>query len=37
MNLTHVESYSQKVILGLVILGAVLLDRLKQRGVRRRG
>jgi len=37
MNLTHVESYSQKVILGLVILGAVLLDRLKQRGVGRRG
>jgi ribose transport system permease protein len=32
MNLTHVESYSQKVVLGLVILGAVLLDRLKQRG-----
>jgi ribose transport system permease protein len=37
MNLTHVESYSQKVVLGLVILGAVLLDRLKQRGVGRRG
>jgi ribose transport system permease protein len=31
MNLTGVESYTQKVILGLVILGAVLLDRLKQR------
>jgi len=31
MNLTHVESYSQKVVLGLVILGAVLLDRLRQR------
>lgn len=30
MNLTNVESYTQKVILGLVILGAVLLDRLKQ-------
>jgi ribose transport system permease protein len=37
MNLTHVESYTQKVILGLVILGAVLLDRLKQHGTRRRG
>jgi ribose transport system permease protein len=35
MNLTHVESYTQKVVLGLVILGAVLLDRLKQRGVAR--
>ncbi|HVP07162.1 MAG TPA: ABC transporter permease [Candidatus Acidoferrum sp.] len=34
MNLTNVESYTQKVILGLVILGAVLLDRLKQRGFR---
>jgi ribose transport system permease protein len=31
MNLTNVESYTQKVVLGLVILGAVLLDRLKQR------
>lgn len=31
MNLTHVESYSQKVVLGLVILLAVLLDQLKQR------
>lgn len=29
MNLTGVESYSQKVVLGLVILGAVLLDMLK--------
>ena len=36
MNLTQVESYTHKVVLGLVILGAVLLDRLKQRGVRRR-
>jgi ribose/xylose/arabinose/galactoside ABC-type transport system permease subunit len=26
MNLTGVESYTQKVVLGLVILGAVLLD-----------
>ncbi len=33
MNLTNVESYTQKVVLGLVILGAVLLDRLKHRGL----
>ncbi len=32
MNLTGVESYTQKVVLGLVILGAVLLDTLKKRG-----
>ena len=32
MNLTDVESYTQKVVLGLVILGAVLLDRLRHRG-----
>jgi ribose transport system permease protein len=32
MNLTGVESYTQKVVLGLVILGAVLLDRMKHRG-----
>jgi ribose transport system permease protein len=31
MNLTNVESYTQKVVLGLVILGAVLLDRVKRR------
>jgi ribose transport system permease protein len=31
MNLTNVESYTQKVVLGLVILGAVLLDLLKRR------
>ncbi len=31
MNLTNVESYSQRVVLGLVILGAVLLDMLKKR------
>jgi len=37
MNLTNVESYTQKVVLGLVILGAVLLDRLKHRGWWRRG
>ncbi len=34
MNLTGVESYTQKVVLGLVILGAVLLDMLKKRGWR---
>ncbi|MHC4202615.1 MAG: ABC transporter permease, partial [Planctomycetota bacterium] len=32
MNLTGVESYTQNVVLGLVILGAVLLDMLKKRG-----
>jgi ribose transport system permease protein len=31
MNLTNVESYTQKVVLGLVILGAVLLDRWRRR------
>lgn len=31
MNLTDVESYTQKVVLGLVILGAVMLDRVRQR------
>jgi len=31
MNLTNVESYTQKVVLGLVILGAVLLDQSRQR------
>ena len=31
MNLTGVESYTQKVVLGAVILGAVLLDLLKKR------
>ncbi len=34
MNLTGVESYRQKVVLGLVILGAVLLDMLKKRNWR---
>lgn len=29
MNLTGLESYTQKIVLGLVILGAVLIDRLK--------
>ncbi|HBC45913.1 MAG TPA: sugar-transporting ATPase [candidate division Zixibacteria bacterium] len=33
MNLTNVETYTQKIVLGLVILGAVLLDRLKQMGM----
>ena len=32
MNLTNVESYTQKVVLGLVILGAVLVDTMKKRG-----
>ena len=32
MNLTGVESYTQKVVLGLVILGAVLFDRIKRQG-----
>jgi len=34
MNLTNVESYTQKVVLGLVILGAVLLDMLRKQGWR---
>ncbi|MBM3821586.1 MAG: ABC transporter permease [Verrucomicrobia bacterium] len=29
MNLTNVESYTQKVVLGLVILSAVLLDKIR--------
>ncbi len=33
MNLTNVESYTQKVVLGLVILGAVLLDTWRARRV----
>ena len=32
MNLTGVESYTQKVVLGLIILSAVLLDMVKKRG-----
>ena len=31
-NLTNVKSYTQKVVLGLVILSAVLLDRSRHRG-----
>ncbi|HEY3280720.1 MAG TPA: ABC transporter permease [Armatimonadota bacterium] len=31
MNLMNVEPYTQKVVLGLVILAAVLLDRMKRR------
>jgi ribose transport system permease protein len=31
MNLMNIESYTQKVILGMVILIAVLLDKLKQK------
>ena len=34
MNLTDVQPYTQKVVLGLVILGAVLLDMLKKQGWR---
>jgi len=37
MNLTNVESYTQKVVLGLVILGAVLLDRLRRQRAGRTG
>ena len=35
MNLTNVEPYTQKVALGLVILGAVLLDRVRRASGRR--
>lgn len=35
MNLTNIESYTQKVVLGLVILAAVLFDKLKQKGLKR--
>jgi len=31
MNLTGVESYTQKVVLGAIIVAAVLIDRLKRR------
>ncbi|TDU70595.1 ribose transport system permease protein [Prosthecobacter fusiformis] len=31
MNLTNVESYTQKVVLGTVILGAVLADKLRRK------
>lgn len=37
MNLTNVESYTQKVVLGWVILVAVLLDTLRHRGWWRSG
>jgi ribose transport system permease protein len=33
MNLTNVEPYTQMVVLGLVILGAVIVDTLRQRFV----
>jgi ribose transport system permease protein len=36
MNLTNIETYTQKVVLGVVILAAVLFDRLKQKGLTRR-
>ena len=32
MNLTGVQSYTQKVVLGAVLLLAVLLDMMKKRG-----
>jgi ribose/xylose/arabinose/galactoside ABC-type transport system permease subunit len=32
MNLVGIESYTQKVVLGLVILAAVLADRLRRQG-----
>jgi ribose transport system permease protein len=35
MNLTGIESYTQMVVLGFIILGAVLLDSLKTTGLRR--
>jgi ribose transport system permease protein len=34
MNLRGVESYTQKIVLGLVILGAVLVDRARRRADR---
>jgi len=34
MNLTNIEPYTQKIVLGLVILGAVLLDMLRRRRAR---
>ncbi len=34
MNLTGVESYTQKIVLGAVILGAVLIDMLRRHGLR---
>jgi ribose transport system permease protein len=34
MNLTGVQSYTQKVVLGIVLLLAVLLDMFKKRGWR---
>lgn len=37
MNLTGVDSHAQKIVLGAVILGAVLLDILKKKGLRRLG
>ena len=37
MNLTNVESYTQKVVLGLVILAAVLLDTVRHRSSNQSG
>ena len=33
MNLTNVESYTQKVVLGFVILGSVLLDKIRRKEI----
>ena len=35
MNLTNIDSYTQMVVFGSLILAAVLLDRLKTRGARK--
>jgi ABC-type xylose transport system permease subunit len=32
MNLMDVYPYNQKIVLGAVLLGAILLDTLKRRG-----
>jgi len=36
MNLTAVDPFNQKIVLGAVLLGSVLLDTLKRRGSRKR-
>ena len=35
MNLTDVDPYNQKIVLGSVLLAAVLIDTLKRRGAGR--
>ncbi len=37
MNLLSVDPYTQRIVLGAVLLGAILFDRLKQRSWGRRG